>query len=36
MKVTTKKAGSRIIRWFSRPSQKKTYRWYEVENCGLH
>ena len=22
------KAGLRMVRWFSRPSQKKTYRWY--------
>ena len=38
MKVTTKKTGSRVVRWFRRFNQKKTYRhrWYDVENCGLH
>ena len=38
MKVTTKKVGSHVVRWFRRLNQEKTYRyrWYEVDNCGLH
>jgi hypothetical protein len=34
--TTTKKSGSKVVRWFRQATQKKTpYRWYEVEHCGM-
>jgi len=32
-----KKTASRLVRWFKQMahSNKKSYRWYDVDNCGM-
>lgn len=37
MKVSTKKIGSRLVRWFTRLTEhnKPRGRWYDTDNCGM-